>query len=170
MIGSLGQGAQALADLWQALSEQPVTVIDVIQTLLLVLSAGLVVYQLRQANKLARAANAQSLVAHAGTLNTLLMENAELAAIWYAAGKASPEVAGPMQRERYREMLVQWLIFHENIFHQNQLGLLDPAIYKAWDRDLAWTARDHDLSVLGEDILVFFPGDFGRHLVALQST
>ncbi len=169
MIRWSGLAARALETLWQSFPAQSMTAIDVIQTLLLVVSAALVVHQLRQTTKLAKAANAQSLVAHAGTLNTLLMENAELAAIWYARGQATPEVAGPMQQERYREMLVQWLIFHENIFHQKQQKLLDPIIYQSWDRDLASTAREHDLSVVAEDLCAFFPGKFGEHLVDLRS-
>lgn len=117
---------------------------------LVILSLILVLRQLRQNTELARAANAQALVEHAATLNTLLMQNAELAAIWYSAGKAPPDGPGKMVRERYREMLVQWLIFHENIFYQHQKELLDPVVYDSWSRDLRMTVKEHNLWQLPE--------------------
>lgn len=143
------------------------TVSTIIQAVFVVVSLYLVVKQLRQNTDLAKAANAQALVEHAATLNTLLMQDPELAALWYSRGKVLPDNPSKMHRERYREMLVQWLIFHENIFHQNRAGLLDPVVYQSWARDLEFTAKYHDLSVVADDLGRFFPGKFGEHLVAL---
>lgn len=140
----------------------------IVQAVLVIVSLYLVVKQLRQNTSLTKAANAQSLVEHAAMLNTLLMQDAELAALWYSGGKIQPDDPDKMYRERYREMLVQWLIFHENIFYQNQAGLLDPVVYKSWKRDLEFTVKDHDLSVVADDLRSFFPGGFGERLMALM--
>lgn len=140
----------------------------IIQVVLVIVSLWLVLRQLRQNTELARAANAQALVEHAAALNTLLMQDAELAAIWYSVGKAPSDDPSKMVRERYREMLVQWLIFHENIFYQNQKGLLDPVVYDSWARDLRMTVEEHDLAVVANNLEQFFPGNFGMKLVALQ--
>lgn len=140
----------------------------IIQIPLVILSLILVLRQLGQNTELTRAANAQALVEHAATLNTLLMQDAELAAIWYSAGKTPPDGPGKMVRERYREMLVQWLIFHENIFYQNQKGLLDPVVYDSWARDLRITVKEHNLSVVADNLEELFPSRFGRELAALQ--
>jgi len=122
----------------------------IIQAVFVVVSLYLVVKQLRQNTSLAKAANAQALVEHAAALNTQLMQDAELAALWYSGCKMPLDGPGKMYRERYREMLVQWLIFHENIFYQNRKGLLDPVVYDSWARDLRMTAKGHDLSVIAE--------------------
>lgn len=53
--------------------EQGAALSTIIQAVLVVWSLVLVLRQLRQNTKLAKAANAQALVAHAATLNTLLM-------------------------------------------------------------------------------------------------
>lgn len=164
-----------------SIAEQEMSPVDVIQAILLVVSAILVIWQLHQTVKLARAANAQSLVEHAGSFNALLIGNEELAAIWYRGGK-HPRREEMVDRYRYREMLVQWLIFHENIYHQRQKRLLDPSIYRSWEFDLRYTVKNHDLSVLDGEmpsdadgaeidrrIKEFFPGDFGRHLISLRS-
>ncbi len=162
--------------------DQTASLIDIVQTVLLVVSAWLVVRQLRQTTQLARAANAQALVEHAGSFNALLIGNADLALLWYSGGKELPAAALDAGRYRYRELLVQWLIFHENIFYQKQRGLLDDHVYRSWDWDLRATVQNHDLAVLVGDpsaalgpgdldrkLRDFFSGDFGAYLVELRN-
>ena len=136
-------------------------------------SASLVViwYQLRQGVRLTKAANSQSLAEQAGAFNALLIQSSEVAKIWYTYGDEkrldTEEFKGLAARERYRELLVQWLILHENIFYQHQGGLLDSVIYASWASDLKATVAKHNLGVILVPLEEAFCGDFGRHLVSL---
>ena len=121
--------------------------------------------QWTQQNDLAKAANSQQLVAQAADFNFKLIDSEQNIKAWYSFGHfTSPE---PFQRERYRELLVQWLIFHENIYNQNKKGLLDDDVYKSWDADLRFTMSHHNISMLGESIEELFPSEYGKYLIQL---
>ena len=103
---------------------------QIAQAAFVVVSFGFIWYELRQSKKLAKAANTQSLAEHAASFNSLLIQNEKLAELWYSYGDKL-DGASQCDRLRYREMLVQWLIFHENIYYQHRIGLLDQEIYNS---------------------------------------
>lgn len=139
------------------------------QAVLVIISLGFIWYQLRQSTKLAKAANSQALVEHAAAFNAMLIEHKELAELWYLFGKteAFSDAASVV---RYRELLVQWLIFHENIYYQWRKGLLDSEIYNSWLEDLKFTVNNHNLALVSKDVRIFFPGKFGDHILELRDT
>ena len=126
--------------------------------------------QVRQSVQLAKAANAQALAEQAGNFNALLIQDREVARIWYSYGKGldGKEFEGLAATERYRELLVQWLILHENIYYQNRKKLLDPEIYTSWAADLKATIENHAWYVISPPLDSIFLGSFGRHLISLQ--
>lgn len=141
------------------------------QFVLVSVSLFVIWYQLRQGVQLTKAANSQSLAEQAGAFNALLIQSSEVAKIWYTYGNErklqTKEFEGLAARERYRELLVQWLILHENIFYQHQRGLLDSVIYNSWAADLKTTIEKHNLGVILVPLEEAFCGDFGKHLVSL---
>lgn len=145
-----------------------VDISQIAQTALVVISLFFVWYQLREGVRFARAENARSLVEHSSSFNSLLIQDSELTTLWYTHGKEIDQ-ASPTNRARYREMLVQWLIFHENIYYQNKKNLLDEEVYDAWLADLSFTVENHDLAIISDEIEDFFPGDFGKHLKELSA-
>ena len=123
--------------------------------------------QWKQQNNIAKAANSQSLAAQAADFNFKIVETDQNLKAWYSFGRfQKPE---PYQLERYREFLTQWLILHENIFHQNQKGLLDDSVYKSWNADLEYTVRTHNFAMLNQPVEKLFPGLYGEHIRALQA-
>ena len=147
--------------------EQLANVSTVVQGFVVVVSAGFIIYQLIQNTKLARAANVQSLTEHAQSFNSLLFQHPELAQLWYGYGKNLEKLA-PEKQLQYREMLVQWFIFHQNIYYQWKRGLLEESIYNSWLYDLELTVHKHNMRLITENIEEFFPGEFGRHLSELK--
>ncbi len=145
--------------------EQAAQAALVVQAVLVFVSLGFIWIQLRQNAEIAKAANAQSLVQHAMTFTSTLLQDPDLARLWCNHGVS---LADESSVDRYREMLVQWLIFHENIFHQHKKRLLDESIYKSWREDLKYTVKHHKLEVISKNIEAFFPEGFGHHLVALR--
>lgn len=141
------------------------------QFILIFASVAAIWYQLRLGVKLAKAANGQSLAAQAGAFNALLIQDAAVARIWYSHGKGLDEPTfGPAARERYREMLAQWLIIHENIYYQKEKGLMDTDLYASWNADLKRTIKEHDLRVFDAPIESIFLGTFGGHIVDIQKS
>lgn len=140
----------------------------IIQAVFVAISLGFIWYQLRQANKLARAANVQALTEQAAAFNSLLYQDEKLAKLWYSSGENLEKTGNTADRQRYREMLVQWLIFHQNIYYQWQQGLLDKDIYIGWDVDLKFTVHRHNLAIVTKDIKSSFPGSFGAYIFKLQ--
>src|SRR5262245_18883992 len=94
--------------------EQLANVSTIVQGFVVVVSIGFILYQLRQTTLLAKAANVQSLTEQAAAFNSLLFQNSDLAKLWYSYG-TDIEKADREKRLQYREMLTQWLIFHQNI-------------------------------------------------------
>jgi hypothetical protein len=120
--------------------------------------------QLKQSNKLARAANANALVEHATAFNTLLIEHKDLVDLWHNYPNVTE--ANDIDRLRYTEMLVQWLIIHENIYNQHSQGLLTEETYDPWKKDLETT-----LCKYGADdprVLAVFKGTFLAHIKKIQ--
>ncbi|HEX8457677.1 MAG TPA: hypothetical protein VF656_10305 [Pyrinomonadaceae bacterium] len=137
------------------------------QAILVIISLFFIWYQLRQSTELVKAANSQALVEHAASFNALLIENGDLADLWYGFGQSFPDETSA---KRYRELLVQWLIFHENIYYQRRRGLLDSEIYNSWLEDLKFTVNHHNVEIVTKDIRKFFPGKFGDHMIELKTT
>lgn len=143
---------------------------SIAQGYLILVSFAFIGYEIYQSVELTKAANSQALAEQAGNFNSLLIQDRDVAKIWYSHGRGleEPQFVEITGRERYRELLVQWLILHENIFYQQKKRLLDPLIYNGWLADLKRTLSDHDISVLSSDLEELFPGEFGKHLNELQ--
>lgn len=141
---------------------------QIVSAILVIISLFFIWYQLREGVRFAKAENARSLVEHSSSFNSMLIQDSELATLWYSFGKNLNQ-KGLTDQARYREMLAQWLIFHENIYYQNRRHLLDEEVYNAWLSDLKFTVRNHNLNVISDDIEKIFPGDFGDHLKELQA-
>lgn len=145
--------------------EQVAHISTIVQAILVTASLIFIWFQLRQSVELTKAANAQALVEHFTDFSALLMKNPEVASLWYAKGKGLKKEE---DFQRYRELLVLWLIFHENVYYQYSKRLLDHQIYQSWHFDLRDIVRGHNLSMLGIDLPQLFPGEFGQHLLHLQ--
>jgi hypothetical protein len=140
----------------------------IVQAVLVIISLGFIWSQLRRGTKLAKAANSQAIAEQALSFNSLLIEHSDVAELWYGGGADFPST-NKTNEYRYRELLVQWLILHENIYYQWNKGLLDPEIYNSWLEDLKYTVKHHNLKIISEDIREIFPGKFGDLVVELSS-
>lgn len=141
---------------------------QVIQVILVVVSLGFIWYQLREGVRLAKSENARSLAEQAEAFNSLIIQNADLAELWYSYGQKLDE-GNDTDRLRYREMLVQNLVFHEYVYYQWKRNLLDDELYRSWLSYLEHIVQRHNFDVISSGIQNIFPGDFGRHLSQLRA-
>ncbi|NJO73674.1 MAG: hypothetical protein HC833_07890 [Leptolyngbyaceae cyanobacterium RM1_406_9] len=141
---------------------------QIAQAILVIISLGFIWYQLREGVRLAKSENARSLAEQAEAFNALIIQNPDLAELWYSYGKTL-EKGGEINRLRYREMLVQNLIFHEYIYYQWKNKLLDDEIYRSWSSYLEHIVKRHNLDVISSGVQNIFPGDFGRYISQIRA-
>lgn len=139
---------------------------QIAQAFLVVVSFAFIIYQLRQNINLTKASNAQQLAEQAAAFNALLYQDSKLCELWYSYG-INIDSMSRIDQIRYREMIIQWIIFHENIHYQWKGKLLDKEIYHSWEKDLIATVYFHNIEPLFSDISVLFPNDFGRKVTGL---
>lgn len=158
-------------------ASQIATVISVFatatSTIVLIVSAVLVLKQLRQQKeqmqaqtKLSKIANAQALVNISSALNTELTKDRKMAEFWIN-GPENFRNYDPVDQFRYKNLLIWWLIFHENIFYQKQNDLLDDELYSSWDRDFRHFIKGQNLEAHWEDIRDSYHDDFRLYVDGL---
>lgn len=123
----------------------------ILQLLVLIISAGLIVWQLKQQTSLARVANVQDLVALSSPFNLGLARDRDMAELWHR-GHQGENFRDPAEREQYRTMIKWWMIFYENVYFQTQSGLLDKQIAEAWIIDIKRFVREHPVERYWDDL------------------
>lgn len=111
------------------------SIATIVQGVFVIISLGFVWYQLRETVRLTRAANAQRLIELASPFNLQLIQDREMAKLWIGGAKEY-DTMDEIEKDRYRNLLIWWLLLHENIYHQKEKNLIDDQTYNAWDRDL----------------------------------
>lgn len=91
--------------------------------------------QMKQQTDLARVANTQALVSLSSPFNLELARDGKLADLW-AKDWDGWNCLTPSKQEQYRNMIIWWLVFYENIFFQEKSKLLDQTIFNAWKEDI----------------------------------
>lgn len=145
--------------------EQWSYIATIVQVPLVVVTLGVIWFQLRQATTLARAEHAQNTVAHASAFNLALAQDRDLARLWTSRGHG---LTDPLDEARYGELLVQWLILHEMLFFQKEKRLIDDDLYAAWARDLKRTLAVHNVGLAAKDLADVFAPKFAAHASMLQ--
>lgn len=107
----------------------------IVQGILVIVSLLFVWYQLRESTRLTRAANTEKLVELVSPLHLQLVQDQETARLW-VQGADEFEAMDQVGKERYYGLLMFWLAFHQNIYHQHKKKLLDDDTFTAWKNDL----------------------------------
>lgn len=143
---------------------------QIIQAVLVVISLGLIWYQIREAVRLEKSENTRALITFANDFDSKLIQNPDLTEIWYSYGK-NIDSKGIVQEKRYRKLLVQRIAFHEYLYYQSRKKLLDEDMYRVWKHDLERVVKNHNLDVFKDDggIDKIFPEDFGNYLKELYA-
>lgn len=149
------------------------TIAAIVQTLVVVVSLYFIWRQVKEQTKLAtqqtdlaRVANVQSLVNLSSPYNLQLITDPNMARLW-VEGAEKFETYDEVDRFRYRQLLIWWLILHENVFYQRQKNLLDADIYKAWSWDLKFFIEKHRLDHHWTELEAAFQSEFCKHVEKL---
>lgn len=139
----------------------------IIQSIFFIISVFFIAFQIREQNKLTRAANTHALVQVSAPFSLQLSQDRNLAELWLN-GTKNYDKLDEVEQFRYTQLLAWWLTHHENAFHQYRKGLLDKAIYKAWEVDLEYFVRRVQLGLFWEkDHKRFFQPEFQQEVERL---
>jgi hypothetical protein len=141
----------------------------VVQGVLLPLSLFILIWQLRQQTKLTRAANAQSLVEIASPFNLALVQDPAMAELWRDGSASFAKMDSTLQ-SRYVNMLLWWILLHENIHNQWRQGLIDADVYRSWEKDLEFFLSRHDMSGRWPKMKAYYHADFAEHVATILET
>jgi hypothetical protein len=141
-------------------------VATIITAVFVIISVWCVWRQLRENTRLARAANAQSLVEISSPFTMGIIHDRGMAELW-VRGAHDLAAMDEVDRRRYMSMLSWWLILQENIYYQHQKRLLDADIYWAWNADLRTFVEEQNLASHWGKLKDNFQGEFARHVQTL---
>jgi hypothetical protein len=143
------------------------SVSTIVQSIFFLVSVFFIWYQIREHNRLTRAANTQSLVALASPFLLQLSQDRNLAELWVNGTKNFDTMDG-VERFRYQQLLFWWLILHENIYYQYQSGLVDEQMFRGWQTELQGFIRDKRIDLFWDgEMKRYFRADFRRNVEEL---
>jgi hypothetical protein len=143
------------------------TIASIGGSLSLVVSVWLLFLEVRMNNRLARAANAQALVEISSPFYLTQVQDRNMAEFCLRSSRDFQSL-DDVDRQRYRNLLVWWLIFHENIYYQRRQGLLDDRAFRPWSRDLQMFIEQQNLHLHWGELKHLFQDEFSdlvSHLI-----
>lgn len=138
----------------------------ILQGILFIVSIGLVWYQLRENTRLVKASNTQKIAELSSPFNLLLAQDRELTELWMQGAERLDEL-DQIDRARYFNMLLWWIMQHENIYHQWRKKLVDEDTFISWTRDLEYLARSQKLDNHWPRLSSYFETSFSKHVAAI---
>jgi hypothetical protein len=129
----------------------------------LVITVVILLRELRENNRLARAANTQALVSISSPFHLSVVQDRAIAEL-YLAGPDDLARRDDIDRWRHRTLVIWWLIFHENVYYQRQQRLLDARIFEPWARDLRAFIVRQKLAAMWPDIRDLFQREFATYI------
>ena len=139
----------------------------IVQAIFFIVSVFFIWYQIREHNRLTRAANTQALVALSSPFLLQLSQDRNLAELW-VNGTKNFDTMDEVERFRYQQLLFWWLILHENIYYQYQSGLVDENMFRGWQTELQAFIRDKRIDLFWDgEMKRYFRADFQRNVEEL---
>jgi hypothetical protein len=143
-----------------------VAISSILGSLSLVVSVVLLMRELRETNRLTRAANAQALVDIVGPFYLSQVQDRQMAE-FSARGAHKFDQMDEVDQHRYRCLLIWWLIFYENVYYQRRNGLLDRHAFQPWWHDLRVMVQEHNLAQHWDRLKSLFQPGFAEEVTAL---
>jgi hypothetical protein len=120
-------------------------------------------FEVRENNRLTRAANNQALVELSSPFNQALIQDRKMAELYVRGAEQYPDL-DDVDQYRYRSLLSWWLILHENIYYQWRRGLLDHRSFKPWASELKVFVKQQQLERVWGEMRNLFQDQFACHI------
>ena len=139
---------------------------QVVGAFALFVTVVILIFNLRENNRLVRAANTQALVNLSSPFTLALIQDRAMAELCLR-GASNVADMDDVDRHRYRNLLVWWLVFYENIFFQWNQRLLSENSFRPWKSDLKQFARQQQLWKQWDQIKQLFEKKFAVQMTQI---
>ena len=129
-------------------------------TIIAVITFVSIAIQINQQTKLARAANAQTILNTSSDFVLAVVANKELARFWQNRDVDYDKLEPP-QKAQFRYLVLWWFDFYENILYQFDEGLLDESVHAVWLNDMSAFVKKRRLKSVWNDV----KGSLSKRLV-----
>ncbi len=135
----------------------------IVEAIFVIISVVFIWHEIRQSNKLTKAANVQALAELSSPFNMQLIQDRQMAEFWHK-GASQFDQMDEIDQQRYTDLLTWWLILHENIYYQYTKGLIDKDSYAAWSYDLEKFVKMQNLGRHWESMRITYQPKFAEHV------
>jgi len=142
------------------------SVATIVEAVFVIVSVVFIWYEIRQSNKLMKAANVQTLAELVSPFNMQLIQDRQMAEFWHK-GASQFDKMDEIDQGRYVDLLTWWLILHENIYYQYRKGLIDKDYYAGWSHDLETFVKTKNLRRHWESMSHAYQAEFAEHVSKL---
>ncbi len=142
----------------------------IIQAVAVIVSLFFIWKQIREQTTLTKAANVQALVELSSPFNLELIKDREMAEMWSQGRQRyekSDQTRDADYRARYANLIIWWLMLHENIYAQHDMQLLDDVFYTPWEKDLRSFVAHQLPEEIWKGLKENYSEGFARHVDAL---
>ena len=146
--------------------ELTVSIFTILGNLALVVGVLMVVRQLRDAFHQTRASNAQRMVEIASPFLLAVASSREVAELALRSSEDYDSL-DPVDRRRFRSLLIFWLIFYENVYYQRRHRFLDRHAFLPWLNDLKHFIREHNVGRHWDGLHELFQEEFAQAVTML---
>ena len=118
-----------------------------------------IAHQINRQTQLAKASNSQAFVNVASAFVLAVGSNKDLMN-FYRTGAANFDTLSEDEKARYRYLVAWWLTFYENVQYQQDCGLLDDGVYKAWMSDMEGFVRRRRVDHVWDEVKANYSDSF----------
>lgn len=140
---------------------------QIFEAIVVALSVGLILYQVSQQTKLAKANNNNTLFESYSSFYTELIKDKDMAEIVVEGHKKYETEYKNVDQFRYRASLAWRLTLQENIYYQHENGLLAGSIFKGWEADFRFFIKRRHLKLRWHELQNFYHTDFRAYVQKL---
>ena len=139
------------------------SIAQIVEAFFVTISVIIIVYQQTRQTKLTKIANSQALFEIASAVNVQIMQDPELAKLFYDAHIHHNRL-NEVEKYRFEHSLKWRLAFHRLIYYQHKSNVIDKGTYAAWEDDFQNFIIRRNLPEFWDNLKPFYDEKFCEHV------
>lgn len=135
-------------------------VAQIAEAVFVILSVGVILFQVLQQTKLARAANSNTLFQLYAPFYTEIIQDKGMAELIVNGHKTYADSEDEVFKYRYRASLAWRLTLQENLFYQEKNGFLDKDLFKSWEDDFRDIVKRRNVKLIWPEMKSIYHREF----------
>jgi hypothetical protein len=136
---------------------------SIVQTIVVIISLWYVSKQARDAAKAIKGQTYQSIISAYAEIESRIAQDSEMANI-YNIGRHIPEQLSPIDKIRFEQFMCSIFNFFENLYYQNENGLLDEHLWSGWHKLMESNLKETGFQDYWKDHSYFYSERFSKYI------